>query len=180
MPHLAVILCCFFVLLSAPKVWAQEILNVTEEGVAIDGFDSVAYFKQGRPIKGRPEYSHTYKDHLWHFATAANRDAFADDPQAYAPQYNGFCAVAVSEGAAAEVDFINGWTIQNGRLFFNWSAAVRDRFLQDRDQRIREADRWWPEVHSDMKHGLRQIARHRDFPNLGISHPQQAPNDDSP
>ena len=176
MPKLSALV-FFFVLVALPPlaVAAEEIVNVGPDGIAIDGFDTVAYFVEGRPVKGDPKFSVTYKGHQWIFANAANREAFAADPDRFAPQYNGFCAVAVSEGSAAEVDFINGWTIQGDRLYLNWTASVKEIFLRERDERIRSGKRLWPEVHSDMKHGLRQIARHKDFPERGIVHPQMLP-----
>ena len=122
------------VLLTAPTVVARaatavEIVNATAAGIAVDGFDMVAYFEFGHPAKGRADHSVVYKGVRWLFETPEHRTAFVSNPERYAPQYNGFCAVAVSEGAAAEVDFVNGWTIVEGRLFLNWSAAVKRIFL---------------------------------------------------
>ena len=154
---------------------AAEIVNATAEGIAIDGFDTVAYFEIGRPVKGRADLSVDYMAVRWLFATPENRKAFAADPERYAPKYNGFCAVAVSEGAAAEVDFVNGWTIIDGELFLNWSAAVKRIFITELSERLPASRRNWPDVHFDMKAGIRQIARHADFPEEGIVHPQTAP-----
>ena len=154
---------------------AEEVVNAGPDGVAIDGFDPVAYFTEGRPRKGRAAFAHTHKGVVWRFASAANRDAFAQNPEAFTPAYNGFCAVAASEGAAAEVDFIAGWTIQDGRLFLNWTADTLALFLRERDRRIADADRRWPDLQADIRLGLRQIARHKDFPERGITHPQELP-----
>jgi len=156
-------------------VTATEIVNTTATGIAADGFDMLAYFELGRPIKGSTDHSVIYKGAQWLFATPGHRNTFAADPARYAPKYNGFCAVAVSEGAAAEVDFVNGWTIVNGALFFNWSAEVKDIFLTELSERLPAAQRNWPNVHFDMRAGIRQIARHADFPGEGIVHPQSAP-----
>lgn len=158
--------------------WAAspaEIVNATAAGIAVDGFDTVAYFKLGHPVKGRPEYSVVYQGVRWLFATPEHRNTFAADPERYAPKYNGFCAVAVSEGAAAEVDFVNGWTIVDGALFLNWSAAVKHIFLAELSERLPASRKNWPDVHFDMRAGIRQIARHADFPEEGIVYPQAAP-----
>jgi YHS domain-containing protein len=152
-----------------------EIVNATAAGIAVDGFDTVAYFKLGHPVKGRPEHSVVYKGVRWLFATPEHRNAFAADPERYAPKYNGFCAVAVSEGAAAEVDFVDGWTIVDGALFLNWSAAVKRIFLRELSDRLPASRRNWPDLHFDMRAGIRQIARHANFPEEGIVHPQAAP-----
>jgi len=157
-------------------VIAAEIVNTTATGVAVDGFDMVAYFELGYPVKGHTDHSVTYKGATWLFATSGHRSAFVADPAGYAPNYNGFCAVAVSEGAAAEVDFVSGWVIVNGELFLNWSADVKRIFLKEISERLPAADRNWPDVHSDMRLGFRQIARHADFPEENIVHPQPAPS----
>ncbi len=154
---------------------AAEIVNATPAGIAVDGFDTVAYFELGHPVKGRADHSVVYKGVRWLFASPEHRDAFAADPERYAPKYNGFCAVAVSEGAAAEVDFVNGWTIVDGALFLNWSAAVKRIFLTELSERLPASRRNWPNVHFDMRAGIRQIARHAHFPEEGIVHPQAAP-----
>ena len=157
-------------------VIAAEIVNTTAAGVAVDGFDVVAYFELGYPVKGDTDHSVTYKGARWLFATSGHRSAFVADPAGYAPKYNGFCAVAVSEGAAAEVDFVSGWVIVDGELFLNWSADVKRIFVKEISERLPAADRNWPDVHSDMRLGIRQIARHADFPEEAIVHPQPAPS----
>ncbi len=159
----------------ARVVTAAEIVNTTAAGVAVDGFDMLAYFELGRPVKGHTDHSVVYKGAKWLFATPGHRNAFAADPARYAPKYNGFCAVAVSEGAAAEVDFVNGWAIVDGALFLNWSADVKRIFLTELSERLPAAQRNWPDVHFDMRAGIRQVARHADFPEEGIVHPQPAP-----
>ncbi len=154
---------------------AAEIVNATAAGIAIDGFDAVAYFELGHPVKGRADLSVVYKGVRWLFATPAHRNAFAADPERYAPRYKGFCAVAVSEGAAAEVDFVDGWAIVDGALYMNWSAAVKRTFLTELPERLPASRKNWPDVHFDMEAGIRQIARHADFPEEGIVHPQGVP-----
>ena len=168
------------VLLTASAIMGRaasdaEIVNATAAGIAVDGFDTVAYIELGHPVKGLADHSVVYKGVRWLFATPEHRNAFAADPERYAPKYNGFCAVAVSEGAAAEVDFVNGWTIVDGALFLNWSADVRHIFLTELSERLPASRRNWPDVHFDMRAGIRQIARHADFPEEGIVHPQATP-----
>src|SRR3546814_3418043 len=58
----------------------------SEDGLAIHGYDPVAYFTDGKPVEGKAEFTHSYEGTVWRFATAANRDAFAADPALYAPQ----------------------------------------------------------------------------------------------
>src|SRR3546814_5820505 len=60
----------------------------SEDGLAIRGYDPVAYFNDGRPVEGKDEFTYSHEGTVWRFATAANRDAFAADPARYAPQYD--------------------------------------------------------------------------------------------
>ena len=84
------------------NAWAGEFYE--KEGAAIKGHDPVAYFKDGKPIKGSPEHKAEYKGSVFHFSSKANRDAFAADPAKYAPQYNGFCAFGAAGGAVCGCD----------------------------------------------------------------------------
>ena len=59
-------------------------------GVAIKGYDSVAYFTEGRAVKGKSKFSYSWNDAEWYFASAENRDLFAADPEHYAPKYGGY------------------------------------------------------------------------------------------
>jgi len=68
----------------------------TEDGLAIRGHDPVAYFTEGRPVRGSAEHVAEWNGATWQFASAQNRDAFLADPEAYAPQFGGFCAWAVA------------------------------------------------------------------------------------
>jgi hypothetical protein len=82
-------------LVGAIHLWATgaeafEGINTTFFGVAIKGYDTVAYHTQGRAVKGDRRFSHEWNDARWHFASAANRDLFAADPERYAPQYGGY------------------------------------------------------------------------------------------
>ena len=69
---------------------AFEKVNQTDWGVAIKGYDTVAYHTEGRAVKGQSQYSHEWNDARWHFASADNRDLFAAEPERYAPQYGGY------------------------------------------------------------------------------------------
>jgi hypothetical protein len=79
----------------APSAWlvlgdSSKPVNTGWFGVAIKGYDTVAYHTEGRAIKGFSEYSHEWNDARWNFANAHNRDLFAADPERYAPQYGGY------------------------------------------------------------------------------------------
>jgi YHS domain-containing protein len=114
-------------------------------GVAIRGYDPVAYFTLGRPTKGSPSLAYAWKGASWHFATAEHRDLFKAAPEKYAPQYGGYCAYGVSYGAAPEID-PEAWRIVNGKLYLNYSKAVQARWEQDIPGFIKKADANWPSV----------------------------------
>ena len=79
-------------MLILPALWvrAADPVNTTLFGVAIKGYDAVAYHTENRAVKGRSEFSHKWNDARWYFASAANRDLFAADPERFAPQYGGY------------------------------------------------------------------------------------------
>lgn len=83
------------VLIAVLAIWvipgkAHKTVNKDIFGVAIKGYDTVAYFKEGRAVKGKSQFEFTWQDAQWRFSSAANRDLFAADPERYAPQYGGF------------------------------------------------------------------------------------------
>ena len=114
-------------------------------GVAIRGYDPVAYFKQDKPVKGSSAYTATHEGSTFHFASAANRDAFAADPGKYAPQYGGFCAYAVANGYKAKTE-PDAFTIVNGKLYLNYDQSIQRRWRRDVPGYIKKGDHNWPEV----------------------------------
>lgn len=116
-----------------------------EDGIAIDGTDPVAYFTQSGPVAGIPTLTHEWMGARWQFSTQENLDAFAADPEAYAPQYGGYCAYAVSEGYTASTT-PKAWKIVDGKLYLNYSRRVQRRWERDIPERIISADANWPSV----------------------------------
>lgn len=110
---------------------------------AIKGYDAVAYFTEGKPLKGKDQFSLTYMGAEWKFASREHLDMFRADPTTYAPQYGGYCAYAVANGdtASAQPDL---WTIHNGKLYLNYNRSVNEEFREDIDNFIRMADENWP------------------------------------
>ncbi|UUX49531.1 YHS domain-containing protein [Nisaea acidiphila] len=113
--------------------------------VAVGGYDPVSYFSATGPVKGLPEFKLDYKGAEWHFANAANRDAFRQHPERYAPQYGGYCAWAVAQGKTAKGDPQN-WRIVNGKLYLNYNSDIQTRWEQDIPGFVEAGDRNWPRV----------------------------------
>ncbi|MEO0886388.1 MAG: YHS domain-containing (seleno)protein [Cyanobacteria bacterium J06634_6] len=114
-----------------------------KDGVAIAGADPVAYFTDEQFVPGSAEYTHEWKGTTWQFASAENRDLFADGPEAYAPQYGGYCAWAVGQNALAAID-PNAWSIVDGKLYLNANKRIQDRWSEDIPGNIALAEDNWP------------------------------------
>ena len=121
-------------------------MNQSSDGVAIEGYDPVAYFTDSKPVKGSSQYTYRWEGAVWHFASAQHRDAFAKSPESYAPQYGGYCAYGVSQGHTASVDPA-AWKIINGKLYLNYNREVQQLFLKDPSSEIEKADQNWPKLH---------------------------------
>jgi hypothetical protein len=121
-------------------------VNQSSNGVAIKGYDPVAYFTDSKPVKGSPQYEFSWRGAKWQFASAEHRDTFARSPEKYAPQYGGYCAYGVSQGHTAPID-PEAWRVIDGKLYLNYSKGVQKTFLEDVPGRIRKADQNWPSLH---------------------------------
>jgi YHS domain-containing protein len=106
---------------------------------AINGYDTVAYFTEGKPVKGQDALVHEWMGARWKFASAANRDLFKADPSKYAPQYGGYCAYGVTQGSLVKVE-PEQFTVRDGKLYLNYDADVQAKWLKDPAGYIRQAD----------------------------------------
>lgn len=112
-------------------------------GMALSGYDPVAYFTHGRPVQGRPDINAQHGGGIYAFATPRNREQFLENPAAYLPQYDGYCAYAASLGQVAPGNPQN-WSIVDGRLYLNVSPRAHELWLEDVEGNIARADRLWP------------------------------------
>lgn len=132
-------------LTTATGSWAQKSEVFIYSGKAIKGYDPVGYFKWNKPVKGSDQFVYSWKSTNWYFASHQNREEFRTNPEKYAPQYGGYCAYGLSEGYKASID-PDAWTIDNGKLYLNYSLKIRDTWNKDRQRRIEIADKNWPAV----------------------------------
>ncbi|NER83294.1 MAG: YHS domain-containing protein [Leptolyngbya sp. SIO1D8] len=114
-------------------------------GLAIRGADAVAYFTESAAVLGSADYEYEWNGATWRFSSAANMEAFKANPEAYAPQYGGYCAKALSEGNLASVD-PRAWLIVDGKLYLNYSDDVQAQWVEDIPGNIEKADAFWPGV----------------------------------
>lgn len=117
-------------------------------GLAIQGYDPVAYFTQSAAMKGESRFSHDWNGVTWRFASAEHRAAFQADPERYAPQFGGYCAYAVANGYTAKTD-PRAWHIEDGKLYLNFNDDVRTQWHGQRHDLIRKGHRNWPGVIQD-------------------------------
>ncbi|KGY10006.1 YHS domain-containing (seleno)protein [Vibrio sinaloensis] len=120
-------------------------MSVDANDLAIKGYDPVAYFTEEGAVKGNPQFTATYKNAIYHFASSENRDQFKADPQAYAPQYGGYCAFGVAMGKKFETD-PQAWKVEDGKLYLNLDKSVQKRWLEDTQGFIQDADNNWPTI----------------------------------
>jgi YHS domain-containing protein len=121
-------------------------VNKDGSGVAIKGYDPVAYFTQSKPVKGSAAFTHQWMGATWRFASAENRDQFAREPEKFAPKYGGYCAYGVSQGHTAPID-PEAWTIIEGKLYLNYSQGVKKTWSGDIPKYVDLAEKKWPELH---------------------------------
>ena len=138
------LLACILLAVSA-SAFAQN--NVDSSGLALQGYDPVAYFTDKQPVRGKAELTTQHEGATYRFASAANRDAFAAAPAKYAPQYGGYCAFGLASGYKAPIE-PDAWTVVDGKLYLNYNRSVRSRWSTDIPGFIRKADANWPTVRS--------------------------------
>ncbi|MFA4919022.1 MAG: YHS domain-containing (seleno)protein [Thermodesulfovibrionales bacterium] len=110
--------------------------------IAIKGYDTVAYFKTGKALKGNESFSFKWHDLTWYFSIKENRDLFTTSPEKYAPQYDGYCAWAMTEARKAQTD-PEVWQIVNGKLYLQCSQAAYEKWSRDIPGNIKKADMNW-------------------------------------
>ncbi len=117
---------------------AQDSDQANLPRLALKGYDPVAYFTEGRPIQGKPDYEYVWDEARYHFASGEHMSMFRGDPDRYAPQFAGSCASAMSFGLKIEANPEN-WLISDGRLFV-FATKAPASFPTDQ---VAAADRNW-------------------------------------
>lgn len=146
MPLRALILALFaaFAAFAAPAD-ADEPVFHGQDGIAIGGYDTVAFFAEGRPVMGRADHAVMWKGVVWHFVSARNQEVFESNPRAYAPRFGGYCAYAVSQGYLASGSPVN-WQIVDGRLYVLHSGAIHRMWQPAAADLIAQAMGNWPGI----------------------------------
>jgi hypothetical protein len=117
-------------------------VNKIEDGLALGGYDSVAYFTEGKAVKGDPGIDYQWRGATWRFATSTNRDSFIATPEKYAPQYGGYCSWAVGHGYTAKGD-PEAWKIVEDKLYLNYNQDVKMKWEQEAPMLILKGNENW-------------------------------------
>jgi len=115
----------------------------TPSGVALQGYDPVAYFTDGKPVMGNNAHTYLWQGVPWKFSSTEHQAAFAADPERYAPQFGGYCAFAVSRGTTADGD-PHQWAIVDDKLYVNNNAFAMTLWNRDRSDNIEAGKVNWP------------------------------------
>lgn len=130
----------------ASTAGAFDKINKTFWGVAIKGYDTVAYHTEGRAAKGNSDFSYTWNDAKWYFVSKENMELFAQDPERYSPQYGGHWARSLSTtGKVAGVN-PEAFKIIDGKLYLNFNNESATKFEADAAENINKADESWDKL----------------------------------
>ncbi len=113
-----------------------------KNGVAINGYDPVAYFTKGEALKGDPQFLYQWNGVTWYFINKEHVQLFAKAPERYVPPYGGFCAYGASEKHKSPTN-PNAWTIVGNKLFLNFNEKVKSLWIKDTAMRINQANAYW-------------------------------------
>ena len=132
-------------LLNSLSALAGVETSTDENEVILAGHDAVAYFTEGKPVLGSADYTAQHAGAVYRFATAANRDRFRANPDAYAPAYGGYCALGASFGKKFDVDG-KAFEIVEGRLYVNKNQQAYSAWQKDIPNNIVKAEGHWPRI----------------------------------
>ncbi|MBU6166724.1 MAG: YHS domain-containing protein [Alphaproteobacteria bacterium] len=120
-------------------------VNTDTAGIAVHGYDVVAYFTEGKPRVGSANFTATYEGARYQFASAANLKAFQANPTAYAPGFGGFCAMGVALEKKLDGD-PKVWKIVDGKLYLNVNKDVSVAWQRDIPGNLAKANENWPAI----------------------------------
>jgi len=124
-------------------VRAGEVVNIDKNGLALQGYDPVGYFTDGKPVKGSSEFTATYKGATYQFVSAEHRDMFNATPAKYEPQFGGFCGYAASINKLAPIE-VDKFQVLHDRLVLQHNKKAWDLWHQDVEGNLKKADANWP------------------------------------
>jgi YHS domain-containing protein len=133
-----------------PLAAAQASEIFTTGGLAIRGYDPVAYHTENKPVKGAADFESVWKGAVWRFASAENKAKFDTDPEQYAPAYGGYCAYAVAYGSTAKTE-PDAFSIVDGKLYLNFDKRIQSKWEADIPGFLKKSEQNWPGIEADLK-----------------------------
>lgn len=118
-------------------------VNVDSQGVILKGYDVVAYFKQGKSVKGNSTFESTYQGGTYLFASEADKADFDKDPAKYAPRYGAFCSYGVTMGVLADLEGPDSFVVYKNKLYLCGNQGALKEFKTNIDSNIEKADTNW-------------------------------------
>ena len=131
-------------LLAPPFASAKDPIDPvnTENGLALKGYDPVAYFTDGAPTEGKGIYTTVWQGATYRFASAEHQEQFVAEPEKYLPQYGGYCAYAMAINSIADIT-PKRWAIVDGKLYLNNNFFAQTLWSADKAGNIKKADKNW-------------------------------------
>jgi YHS domain-containing protein len=123
----------------------KTLVNVDAQGVGAHGYDPVAFFTEGKAVRGAPQWQSAYGGATYYFQSSADRGLFDKEPAKYAPQYGGYCAMALTMGKLEDVD-PNYFLVHEGKLLLQRNEKAHMMFSKDPEGNHRKADQNWAEL----------------------------------
>jgi YHS domain-containing protein len=133
------------IMVFSARALAKGPINTDGKGVAIKGYDPVAYFTMDKPVRGNNNFEYEWKGAKWRFSTENHMKLFIKDPDKYAPRYGGYCAYGVAVDALFDIQ-PEAWSIVDSKLYLNKNLDVRETWKKDIPGNIKKADMNWPGV----------------------------------
>ena len=116
--------------------------NLDEKNIAVKGYDVVSYFEESSAKKGSDAFSALHDDAIYHFSSKKNLDNFKENPEAYIPQYGGFCAYGMARNYKVDID-PTAWKIVDNKLYLNYTPNTHKIWLDNIEENIQEANANW-------------------------------------
>ena len=139
-------------IVGVPPAFADDSVNTGYfGGVAIMGYDPVAYFTEGRAVKGSEKFSYEWLGTPWHFANSKHREMFINEPTKYAPQYGGYCAGEVAFGSVTVNIDPEAFKIIDSKLYLIYDKGSADWFAAHAAEAVPNADGNWPKIAADLE-----------------------------
>jgi hypothetical protein len=134
---------------AAQAATTEQIVVDWHSGLAIDGYDPVAFYTEGKPVPGSPDFELNFGGAIWRFRNVGNREAFAANPEVYMPKFGGYDPVGIGKGIAVAGN-PTIWMISGGHLFLFYDNSRLELFARDPERFATAAEREWPHVRNSL------------------------------